>query len=587
MKKRLLISFIVIMAMLFMLSPLAEVVEIEKDISITKSAEPLFFSEIGQEIEYEILIENTGNINLDQVRVIDELLGIDELIGSMAPGEEQVITATYMITAEDMEREYVENTASVTGDDPNFIGKGSGSKVSAQDSNIIEADVDYQPAISLTKEASPTTYSAVGDVIDYTITVTNTGNVTLSDVMVTDSKIELGIGANIGTLEPGEETTVSGSYTIVQADLDNGSVLNTAEVAGQDPEGTVVEDFDDAEVTSEMNPDIALSKTADPITYSAVGDVISYTITVTNTGNMTLSNVMVTDSKIELGAGANIGTLEPGEETTVSGSYTIVQADLDNGSVLNTAEVTSEDSQGTVVGDSSNTVEVDFEYIQPITEVVNLGRAIDFVILSYAGITNVPTSDITGDIGVSPIDSTAITAFSLIMDPSNEFAISDQVDGKVYAADYADPTPAILTQAVNDMNAAYTDAAGRVADYIDLYDGLLGGKILEPGVYKWNSNVLINDDITLNGSETDVWIFQITGQLIQTNNTVINLTGGAQAENIFWQVADTVSIGSGASFEGIILGWKDITMGAGASVNGRLFALTENVTLIQNVITEP
>jgi hypothetical protein len=296
---------------------------------------------------------------------------------------------------------------------------------------------------------------------------------------------------------------------------------------------------------------------------------------------------MVTDSKIELGAGANIGTLEPGEETTVSGSYTIVQADLDNGSVLNTAEVTSEDSQGTVVGDSSNTVEVDFEYIQPITEVVNLGRAIDFVILSYAGITNVPTSDITGDIGVSPIDSTAITAFSLIMDPSNEFAISDQVDGKVYAADYADPTPAILTQAVNDMNAAYTDAAGRVADYIDLYDGLLGGKILEPGVYKWNSNVLINDDITLNGSETDVWIFQITGQLIQTNNTVINLTGGAQAENIFWQVADTVSIGSGASFEGIILGWKDITMGAGASVNGRLFALTENVTLIQNVITEP
>ncbi len=189
---------------------------------------------------------------------------------------------------------------------------------------------------------------------------------------------------------------------------------------------------------------------------------------------------------------------------------------------------------------------------------------------------------------MSPIASTAITGFSLTMDSSGEFATSDQITGKVYAADYAAPTPANLTTAVNDKNAAYTDAAGRAADYTELYDGKLSGKTLEPGVYKWSTGVLINDgDVILDGTANDVWIFQISGQLTQAANTSIILTGNAQAENIFWQVADTVSIGSGAHFEGIVLGWKNITLDTEASVNGRLFALTENVTLIKNIITEP
>ncbi|MDO8727804.1 MAG: ice-binding family protein, partial [Candidatus Methanoperedens sp.] len=90
---------------------------------------------------------------------------------------------------------------------------------------------------------------------------------------------------------------------------------------------------------------------------------------------------------------------------------------------------------------------------------VNLGTAGNFVILAKSGISTTGTTSITGDIGVSPIDSSAITGFGLIMDSSNKFSTSSLVTGKVYAADYTTPTPATMTAAISDMETAYTDAA--------------------------------------------------------------------------------------------------------------------------------
>jgi len=85
---------------------------------------------------------------------------------------------------------------------------------------------------------------------------------------------------------------------------------------------------------------------------------------------------------------------------------------------------------------------------------VNLRTAGNFAILTKSGISTIPSSAIIGDIGVSPIDHTAITGFSLTADPSNVFSTSDQVTGKVFAADYADPTPFNLTTAIGDMETA-------------------------------------------------------------------------------------------------------------------------------------
>ena len=220
------------------------------------------------------------------------------------------------------------------------------------------------------------------------------------------------------------------------------------------------------------------------------------------------------------------------------------------------------------------------------TAPVNLGAAGNYAILAKSGISSVPNSVITGDIGVSPITSTAITGFSLSVDATNQFSSSTQVTGKAYAPDYASPTASNLTTAVSNMETAYTDAAGRPSNYTELYTGDISGQTLTAGVYKWGTGVLINGDVTLSGGPNDVFIFQIAKGITQAAGAKIILAGGAQAKNIFWQAAGAVSIGTGAHFEGIILGKTNIAFGSHASINGRLLAQTA-VTLIMNTVVAP
>ena len=218
---------------------------------------------------------------------------------------------------------------------------------------------------------------------------------------------------------------------------------------------------------------------------------------------------------------------------------------------------------------------------------VNLGMADNFVILAKSGISTIPPSAVTGDIGVSPIDSTAITGFSSTHAAGSAFATSVQITGKVYAPDYAAPTPFNLTTAIGDMQTAFTDAAGRpTPDFTELGAGQIGGLTLVPGLYKWGTDVLLSTDVTFDGATNAVWIFQVAGKLTQANGTKVHLIGGARAENIFWQCTGSVSLGTTAHFEGNILAETAITLGTGASINGRLLAQTA-VTLDGNTVTTP
>lgn len=149
------------------------------------------------------------------------------------------------------------------------------------------------------------------------------------------------------------------------------------------------------------------------------------------------------------------------------------------------------------------------------------------------------------------------------------------------------PTSTNLTTAVINMGTAYTDAAGRpTPDFLNPGVGEIGGKTLLPGLYKWTTGVTMSSDVTISGGANDIWIFQVSGNLAQSPARHIYLSGGAQAKNIFWQVAGTVSIGTTAHFEGIILSQTSISLATGASMNGRALAQTA-VILDANAVTKP
>ena len=212
--------------------------------------------------------------------------------------------------------------------------------------------------------------------------------------------------------------------------------------------------------------------------------------------------------------------------------------------------------------------------------VVNLGLSGEYAILSKTGVTNVYKSSVVGDVGSSPITGAAI----LVTCP--------EVVGTIFSVDAAGPACKVtdasrLTSSVLDMQAAYTDAAGRInPDFLNLGAGSIGGKTLTPGLYKFTTALLIPTDITISGGPNDVWIFQVDGTLTMSDAVRVTLAGGAQAKNIFWQTSGAVTLGTTSHFEGIILSQTGINLRTGATINGRLLAQTA-VTLQMSEVTQP
>ncbi|KAJ7625175.1 antifreeze protein, partial [Mycena rosella] len=206
---------------------------------------------------------------------------------------------------------------------------------------------------------------------------------------------------------------------------------------------------------------------------------------------------------------------------------------------------------------------------------VNLRTAANYAILAQTGVSTLPPSVITGAVAVSPIAANAITGFSLILDSTGQFSTSTQVVGKIFAASYAIPTPATLTVAVGDMGTAFNDATARPSpNFTNLATGAIGGLVLVPGLYKWTSAVTVGSNITISGTASDTWIFQVTGTLSVVANAKMVLTGGAVATNIVWVVTGAVTAAAGSHLEGVVLGKTSITLQTGATANSRLLAQT-------------
>jgi hypothetical protein len=227
---------------------------------------------------------------------------------------------------------------------------------------------------------------------------------------------------------------------------------------------------------------------------------------------------------------------------------------------------------------------------------VPLGTAANYAILAKTGVSTVPSSAVTGNVGLSPAARPFLTGWSLITEPTDTYFTSAQVaaPGKLYAADNVGGTTSVdLTTAVGNMQTAYTNAAGRIASSAattNVGAGTLTSQTFNSvgpvTVYEWGSAVTIPTNLTFNGSATDVFILKVAGTLDMAAAQSVILTGGALAKNIFWQVSGAVTIGANTNFKGIILGQTSITMGNLSAINGRLLAQTA-IVLSATTVTQP
>ncbi len=342
------------------------------ELEIVKSADPSFYAEVGDVISYTITATNTGMATLTDVDVSDKFPGgLDGWTcdpttpATLAPGEEITCTATHTITPADIEAGSVFNQACVDADET--------SKEVCDDETVKLSELE------IVKEADVDFYSAVGDVINYTITATNTGETALSNVDISDNLMADLDGWTcdptlvVDDLQPGETIVCTASYTIVQADIVAGTVFNQA-CTDSDETPEVCDD-----VTTPL-AELEIVKEAAPDTYSAVGDEIVYTVTATNTGVATLTDVDITDALID---GLADWTCKVGDTTVTmpvaqlissqsivcTATYTVTEDDVTGtdpeGFITNTACADSD--QTDEVCDEVITREIVIELIKTVT----------------------------------------------------------------------------------------------------------------------------------------------------------------------------------------------------------------------------
>jgi archaellum component FlaG (FlaF/FlaG flagellin family) len=374
-------------------------------VHIEKTADPL--AHVGDPIHYRLTVTNPGNVGLDPVSVTDDqcdaapVLQTTDADGVLSPGETWIYTCSHVVQAGDPD--HIVNTADVTGRDP------LGTPVS--DSASAATDV-LRPAIHVTKAAAPAVH--VGETIDYTITVENTGNALLQPVHIADDRCDgdlVSLDAD-GTLSPGETGHYSCTHMATAADDD--PLVNTVRVTGTDALGLPVHDSASAQ-TDILKPAITVSKTATEMVH--VGEVIEYAIVVTNSGDAPLSPVEIGDPRCdgELVSEDAGETLQPGQSWHYSCTH-VATAD-DNDPLVNTVRVTGTDELGLPVHDSAS---AETDILHPAIAVAKSGPT-DLHVGDSAAYTIVVTNP-----GDTPLSSVSVTDAKCDGDP---VLVTEDADG--------------------------------------------------------------------------------------------------------------------------------------------------------------
>ncbi len=309
---------------------------------------------LGDTLEYVITATNDGNETLTNVVVSDAQLTPNSTnCATLAPTETCVLTGTHEVTLAEADAGQVVNTAGVVSDEiPTSVP-----------SNTVTTPVEGEPLLTILKSAATLATDAdtsgditLGDTLEYTITATNTGNTTVGNVVVSDVKLTPST-ITCATLAPNATCVLTGTHEVTLAEVDAGLVVNTADVTSDVPPTS--ETSNTVNTPIETDPSLSIVKAAATLATDAdssgdvtLGDTLSYTITATNDGNATQSNVIVSDAQLTPNSMTCV-TLAPGATCVLTGTHDVTLAEADAGTVDNTAGVISDEVPTSV---SSNTV---------------------------------------------------------------------------------------------------------------------------------------------------------------------------------------------------------------------------------------
>ncbi|MEU3572471.1 GEVED domain-containing protein [Kitasatospora sp. NPDC036755] len=326
-------------------------------LSLQKTGEPTTVGQAGDTVQYTYKVTNTGDVPVTDVRIDETSFSgtgtapqITCPAGTVAPGDSVTCTATYTVTQADVDAGKITNTATATATPP------AGMNTPTSGESTATVDAPARPGLLLHKAAAEEGALKAGEVLHYSFDVTNTGNVTMTGVAIRETGFTGSGPAPTVTcpdaaksLAPGAKVTCTATYTVTQADVDRGSVRNTAVASGSTPTGQeTTSDPSTVTVPFAPAPGLRLDKTVDPATYRQAGQTLTYTFHVTNTGNVTMTGVTVTEGSFS-GTGALSGVtcppdqaaaLAPGARMDCTATYTVTQADVDAGKLDNSATAT-------------------------------------------------------------------------------------------------------------------------------------------------------------------------------------------------------------------------------------------------------
>ena len=349
----------------------------------------------GDTISYTFHVVNTGQLTIDNLAVSDPQIGaVTCPVMILGPGDSTTCTANnlYTFTAADASSGAFTNTATAIG---NPLGSTT-TTITSNTSGTTTTLTNPAPALTLDKTVTPTTAHTAGNTVRYDYTVTNTGNVSVTGMSIAETAFS-GVGAApapscpVTSLAPGTSTTCTASYMLTQADIDRGTVINTAH-ATADYAGTTVDSPNStATVTSPATPAVSLVKSASPNDAAdfAVGENITYSFAATNTGNVTLTNLGITEQTFTGSGGAlnpvcpAAAPIPPGGQVLCTATYTVTQADVDRGEITNTATAHGTPPTGPAVDSPPSSVDNPVD-ASPALEIV---KTADKSIVGFAGDT--------------------------------------------------------------------------------------------------------------------------------------------------------------------------------------------------------